>query len=177
MTTHLPRALRAAAIAAVLGLSLTSTAFAAPLVYQSLEDLTLRSGGCALAQVVDERVHWNETRTLIVTTFTLDVEESLKGDVPTGPVVLHRLGGEIDGIALGYVGMPELEVGDRAVVFVHERAAGVFIVSGMRQGVLLESEGRFSRDLRGVLEAPVPTESLDLSELRTRVLDADRSME
>ncbi len=172
MTTHLPRLLRAAAIAAVLGLS--STASAAPLVYQSLEDLALRSDGCALARVIDARVHWNEAHTLIVTTFTLDVEESLDGDLPSGPVVLHRLGGELDGLALAYQGMPELQVGDRTVVFVQRRAAGVFIVSGMRQGVLLENEGLFSRDLREILEAPAPRESLDLSELRRRVSDAVR---
>jgi len=169
MTTHLPRALRAAAIAAVLGLTLVTTASAAPQLYLSVEDLAKRSDGCALARVVDARVHWNEAHTLIVTTYTLSVEESLTGDVPAGPVLLHRLGGELDGMALSYQGMPELSVGDRGVVFVHERTGGVYILSGLRQGVLLEREGLFSRDLRGVVSAPATREDLPLHELRTRV--------
>jgi hypothetical protein len=172
MTTHLPRALRTAATAAVLGLTLSSTASAAPQTYLSLEDLALRSDGCALARVVDARVHWNEARTLIVTTYTLDVEESLAGGLPTGPVLLHRVGGELDGMALGYHGMPELEVGDHSVVFVHARPGGSYIVSGMQQGVIPEVDGRFSRDLREVLAAPAPREDLPLEELRARVRTA-----
>jgi len=172
MKTHLPKGLGAAALAAVLGLSLASAASAAPLVYLSLEDLARRSDGCALARVVDARVHWNDEHTLIVTTFTLDVEESLNGDVPTGPVLLHRLGGELDGLALGYQGMPELAVGDRSVVFVQRRAPNAYIVSSLQQGVLREQDGLFARDLRDVLSAPAPRESLALDELRTRVANA-----
>lgn len=175
MTTHLPKVLRAAASATVLGLTLAGSASAAPQLYLSVEDLARRSDGCALARVVDANVHWNEARTLIVTTYTLDVEESLTGDVPGGPIVLHRLGGELDGMALGYQGMPQLSVGDRGVVFLHERAGGVYIVSGLQQGVLLEREGLFSRDLRGVSAAPAPSEALALEDLRARLATAGRA--
>ena len=172
MTTHLPRVLKGAAVVVLLGLALASTASAAPLVYQSVEQLTERSDACALARVVDERVHWNEARTLIVTTYTLEVEESLSGGVESGPILLHRVGGELDGLALGYDSMPVLELGERAVVFMQRRAPGAYIVSGLRQGVLHEQDGRFARDLRELRDAPALQESLDLDTLRTRVRTA-----
>lgn len=169
MTTHLPRGLKGAAIVVLLGLALASTASAAPLVYQSVEQLAERSDGCALARVVDERVHWNEARTLIVTTYTLEVEESLSGGVESGPILLHRLGGELDGLALGYDAMPVFQVGERAVVFMQRRAPGAYIVSGLRQGVLHDQDGRFARDLRELRGAPALEESLDIDTLRTRI--------
>ena len=169
MTKHLPKGAATAALAAVLSFGLISTASAAPLVYLSVEDLARRSDGCALARVVDARVHWNEAHTLIVTTFTLDVEESFSGNVPAGPVTLHRVGGELDGLALGYQGMPELAVGDRSVVFVQERAPSVYIVSSLQQGVLREENGVFARDLHDVVAAPAHHETVPLGELRTRV--------
>jgi hypothetical protein len=169
MTLHLPRALRRAATGVALALASVLPVAAAPLSYLSLEELALRSEACVLGRVVDARTHWNEDRTVIVTTFTLDVEEPLAGRASTGPLVLHRVGGELEGLRLGYSGMPELEVGDRAVVFLREAAPEAWIVSGLRQGVLQEQDGLLERDLRGVLGAPAPRERLGLDSLRERV--------
>ena len=169
MTLHLPRAWRRAAIGAALALTLATPVAAAPLSYLSLEDLALRSEACVLGRVVEARTHWNEAGTLIVTTFTLDVEETLSGSPNTGPLELHRLGGELDGLTLGYTGMPRLEIGERAVVFLRERPGTTWTVSGLRQGVLHERDGLLERDLREVLAAPAPRERLPLGVLRERV--------
>lgn len=175
MTLHLPRALRRAATGAALALASALPVAAAPLSYLSLEELTLRSEACVLGRVIDARTHWNEARTVIVTTFTLDVEEPLAGRAATGPLVLHRVGGELDGLRLGYSGMPELDVGQRAVVFLREVGPEAWTVSGLRQGVLHERAGRLERDLRGVVDAPASRERLDLDALRERVRAAARA--
>jgi len=102
-------------------------------------------------------------------TFTVEADEVLAGAVPAGPLLLHRVGGELDGLVLGYEDMPQLETGMRAVVFLRERAPGQYVVTALRQGVLRETATGFDRDLRGVAGAPARDESWTLEALRATV--------
>jgi hypothetical protein len=167
-----PRAVTAAFALAFIAGAGASDVTAATLRLLSVEALAQRSSGCVVGRVVDERVHWNEAHTVIVTTYTLDVSETLAGEIPTGPTTLTRVGGELDGLRLDYDAMPQLALGDDVAVFVLERAPGAFTIAGLEQGVFHERAGVFVRDLRDVADAPAPLESLPLADLRARVKTA-----
>jgi hypothetical protein len=158
--------------AALLSLTLTASASAGSFRYLPLEELTRRSDRCVVAKVVDAVTGWNDAGNIIVTTFTLQTRETLAGEIAAPLLTLTRVGGELDGMALSYDGMPQLAVGDVATIFLLDRPEDTFIVSGMSQGLLLEVDGRFERDLSLVPDAPTTRQRLDLEQIRGLVQDS-----
>lgn len=142
---------------------------ATQLVHAPIADLARSADLCVIARVLEERVSWNDARTLLVTTWTLEPLETLAGTVSSGPLTVTRVGGELDGLALSYEGMPELRPGEVAAVFLAERAPGRFVVAGLRLGVLHRRAGRFERSLSGVAGAPAALESWTDAELAAEV--------
>ena len=172
MSTQPPSRQRSSLVDALTALTLLTLAApvgAVRFTPVSVEELAARSDTCVVGRVVDEQVGWNDARTLIVTTWTFEVEETLAGEAASQLLRIHRVGGSLEGMTLHYDGMPELRSGERTAVFLHRRAENAWIVSGMRLGVLPEREGEFQRDLADVLGASTTSEGFALPELRRRV--------
>jgi hypothetical protein len=127
------------------------------------------SDACVRGVVSDEQVAWSRDGRVIVTTYTLDALEILAGDAPQASLRLTRVGGEIDGMALAYDGMPRIAVGDHLVVFVRRQPDGAHLVVGLKQGVLRQRGDRWVRDLAGVTGAATAEEAWSLPALRAAV--------
>lgn len=101
------------------GVALTATATS--IRPPSFEHLTAQSGKIVRATVHAVRPYedWHDGKQIVRTEVTLNVLESLRGDVPTGALSIHYLGGEIPGLRLEVGAMPRFEVGRELVLFLH----------------------------------------------------------
>jgi hypothetical protein len=135
----------------------------------SFDELVVEAGSIYRGRVVKKRVAWNESRTLILTHYTLSIRETLKG-TPGAQVRFSELGGEIDGVALDVPGAPEYRLDEEVVVFLHAEKGrvmtlnwrrGKFPVERMRNGesrvVMPASRDRptteaFTRRVRNALD-------------------------
>jgi hypothetical protein len=72
---------------------------------------------------------------LIVSRFTLHVEEKLKG-TPAADVLVDLEGGTLDGVTLQVSTLPELAPGERAVFFLDSVAGGAYEPHLRGQGIL-----------------------------------------
>lgn len=165
-------AVRSRALLAGLTLLATVAAGATPAVaarfrHLSIEELAVRCDAAVVGHVTDAQVGWNATRDVIVTTFTIEPEDVLAGDLLPGPLTVTRVGGELDGLALTHAGMARLDVGDRVALFLRERAPSRFVILGLAQGVLRADGNHFVRRLPGD-DAATP-ERVAPGELRRRV--------
>lgn len=109
--------------ALVATLAFAPTATATSLVPMSLEDLTRTSVATAVARVQAIRA----VRTSDGHQYTLvdlAIEEVLHGQLPAGEVTLKEPGGTVADVTEAYDGVPEYQVGERAVVFLSVWADG-----------------------------------------------------
>ena len=98
----------------------------------SLGDLVRKAQKIVIGKVSHSRTYWNDNRKLILTTYTIEVQESLKGQT-FRTLEITTIGGKIGDLTLNVVGMPSFEDGETAVVFV-ESAGGYSTVVGLGQG-------------------------------------------
>lgn len=109
----------------------------------SLGELVDQADHVVLATCVDARAS-RDGRRRIVTDFTLQVEESMKGGAQAGAsLTMRRLGGAIGDIGMRIEGEPHLEVGRRYLVFLRTMSDGRTLRPvGMSQGVMpVEDDG------------------------------------
>lgn len=91
-----------------------------------------RSEHVLRGEVVRLEPAWRGGR--IVTAVTLRVAETLAGPRRAGDrVTFWQLGGEVGGVGQRVVGAAQFRRGEQVIVFLHRRAAGLF-VTGMVQG-------------------------------------------
>jgi hypothetical protein len=169
-------------------------AFAIPapatiLVYHSVEELASMSNEVALGQVRGVESYSSQDGRSIYTVVTLEVTESLSGGSRPGQhLKVHFFGGEKDGVAVRYVGMPEFQVGEEAVLFLKWSEADRYTLVALTLGKLEIVRGddgpRAVRRLEGMPilsteeEGPGLTTGRDefytIEELRARVRGAGR---
>ena len=105
----------------------------------SLEDLAARSQSIVQGVVRGSRAFWSPNGKLILTSTTLEVTESLKGQ-SARTVEVTTVGGKIGDTVLHVSGMPAFLPGESTIVFV-ERANGYLTVLGMSQGKFTVANG------------------------------------
>jgi len=136
----------------------------------SFDELVTRATGIYEGRIVDKRTAWNEERTLILTHYTLEVGQTLKG-IPTARVSFSELGGEIDGLALEVEGVPRYELGEEAVVFFHAEKGRVMTLNWYH-GKFPVSRARGGE--KTVAQAP-PQTAIPLDEFTRRVEEVLRA--
>ena len=112
----------------------------------SLEEMTQKAGSIALVRVKGSRTYWQGK--LILTTYTVDVQETLKG-VPSRSLEITAVGGVIGPTTLHVAGMPVFRTGEDAVVFV-ERSGAFSTVVGLSQGKFTVQEGQVANTVTGL---------------------------
>lgn len=104
---------------------------------QSLDAELLAESDLVVEGIVREQTpHWNEDGSLIFTTVTLDIVQTLYSASAGSPrsLQLEVPGGEIGDIGLLVEGMPRFCDGERAVVFIARWTKGRNVVAGGEAG-------------------------------------------
>jgi hypothetical protein len=114
----------------------------------NLDTLVKKSNRIVIGKVRSSRTYWSSDRKLILTSTTIDIEETVKGQgAPT--VEITTIGGKIGDLTLHVAGMPQFEKDENAVVFVEK--SGIYsTVVGLAQGKFSISNGEVSNDVRGL---------------------------
>lgn len=115
----------------------------------ALDDLVKKSNKIVIGKVTNARTYWGGANgKVILTTYTLEVEESIKGQAAR-TVELTTIGGKIGTTQLYVSGMVSFEQGENAVVFIEN--AGVYsTVVGLGQGKFTVTNGEVSNDVSGL---------------------------
>lgn len=108
----------------------------------SLDDMVKKAQTIIQGKVRSSRTHWSANGKLILTTYTIDVAETIKGQ-QSKSVELTTIGGTIGDLMLYVSGMPAFQTGEDAVVFI-EKSAGFSTVVGMSQGKFEVHNGEVS---------------------------------
>jgi hypothetical protein len=168
MSHRLPAAL----LTAVLSLSILSTPLNAHVAPLTDRQIAAGSPHVVVAVVESARSRWNEQRTLIVTDYSLRIEDWLRGGAPER-IVLTIPGGTLDGETHDTCVSTPLAAGSRYLLYLQDLEERTLVpVTGGWQGVFREAPGGFA--IRGVEKGEVPIRSAqgDLVELSEVVRSA-----
>jgi hypothetical protein len=110
-----------------------------------LEDLAKRARHIVAGRVVESRTHWSDNGKLILTSYTIEVDETIKGPSPR-TFELTTIGGKIGSLELHVSGMPSFEKGENIVVFT-EPSGTYEVVLGLGQGKFTVENGEVSNDI------------------------------
>ncbi len=108
----------------------------------TVDELVKKANRIVVGRVNASRTYWSPNGKLILTSYTLVVEESMKGS-PSRTVDITTIGGTIGTLSLHVSGMPSFENGEDAVVFVEDGGAFSTVV-GLGQGKFKVSNGEVS---------------------------------
>src|SRR5262249_12848232 len=97
-------------------------------------DLVSTATAIVLADVKAIESRWDPATRRISTVITLDVRDSLKGEIPLGPLTIRQLGGRVAGMQAWVEGRPEVTVCERVLVFLSRTADGTLRVAHLYQG-------------------------------------------
>ena len=113
-----------------------------------LDDLVRKAGSIVVGKVSHSRTYWSADGKIILTSYTVEVEENLKGGTARS-IELTTVGGKIGNVELHVSGMPAFERDERAVIFVEK--SGVFkTVVGLGQGKFTVSNDEVSNNVEGL---------------------------
>ena len=104
-----------------------------------------------VGKVRGSRTYWSDNGKLILTNYTIDVEETIKGRA-SRTVEVTTIGGKIGNLTLHVAGMPAFAKDEDAVVFVEDGGAYSTVV-GLGQGKFTVRNGEVSNDVSN-LEFP-----------------------
>jgi hypothetical protein len=116
------------------------SAYATTVQRLGLEDLAKKAHTIVVGRVTNSRTYWSANRKLILTNYTFQVAESIKGEAPRN-VEITTIGGKIGDVELRVAGMPSFQAGENAVVFL-EQSAGYQTVLGLGQGKFTVTAGQ-----------------------------------
>ncbi len=100
---------------------MAASAYATTVQRLGLEDLTKKAHDIVVGRVTNSRTYWSSNRKLIFTSYTLQVDESIKGQAARS-VEITTIGGKIGDVELHVSGMPSFQAGESAVVFLEQSA-------------------------------------------------------
>jgi hypothetical protein len=109
-----------------------ASAYATTVQRLGLEDLVNKAHTIVAGRVTNSRTYWSSNRKLILTNYTIQVDESIKGKAGRN-LEVTTIGGKIGDVELHVAGMPSFKNGENAVVFI-EQSAGYQTVLGLSQG-------------------------------------------
>jgi hypothetical protein len=146
------------------------SAYATTVQRLGLEDLTKKAHSIVVGRVTNSRTYWSSNRKLIFTSYTLQVDENIKGQAAQS-VEITTIGGKIGDVELHVSGMPSFQAGESAVVFL-EQSAGYQTVLGLGQGKFTVNGGQVVNSV-GDLSFPdgrpgVPTK-MPLPDFKNRI--------
>ena len=93
-----------------------SAAFA-QLTSSEFESMSKNADLIITGKVTQQSSNWNEDNTRIYTRATIQVEEYLKGNNNSGPIIVSYLGGEVGEVGEMYTHMPRFEDNEEVLVF------------------------------------------------------------
>ena len=127
--------------------SLLFTMFLHATTVQRLEfdDLVKKAQRIVIGKVRSSRTHWSDNGKLILTSYTIDVAETIKGQ-PGRTIEITAVGGKIGDLELFVSGVPSFEAGEDAVVFVEQSGAYQTVV-GLGQGKFTVKNGEVSNNV------------------------------
>ena len=111
----------------------------------TLDDMVKKAHAIVHGKVRSSRAHWSADGKLILTTTTIEVQETIKGQ-PVKTIELTTVGGQIGDLTMFASGMPAFETGEDAVVFVENTGAFKTVV-GLSQGKFSVKNGEVSNRL------------------------------
>ncbi|HLH31740.1 MAG TPA: hypothetical protein VKY31_11095 [Terriglobia bacterium] len=115
----------------------------------SFDELVTKSHAIVQGNVVSTSTYRSADGKLIFTSYTIDVQESLKGS-PGKTVVLTTIGGRIGNTILHVSGMPVFQPGENAVLFL-EQSGEYTTVVGLNQGKFaISSNGEIANSVDGL---------------------------
>ncbi len=98
------------------------------------EGLTNKAREIIQGKVVRKQSEWNQDKTKINTTITIEVVRSLKGDSSPKEVTIRQPGGVVGGVGLKVSGFPDFREGEEVLVFLQDGEEGFRNVVGLTQG-------------------------------------------
>ncbi len=155
----------------VLTLLIAAPSMAATVERLTLDAMVKKAQTIVHGKVRNSSTHWSSNGKLILTTYTIDVSETIKGQ-PGSTVELTTIGGRIGDLTLFVSGMPSFETGEDAVVFI-ENSRGVSTVVGLSQGKFSVQNGEVSNSISN-LSFP---DGRDGTPLKMRWTDFKREIE
>lgn len=113
-----------------------------------LEELAKRANAIVVGTVTGARTYWSAGGKLILTEYTIEVDETVKGN--SGRTIsVTTIGGRIGDIELHVSGMPSFQKGENAVVFV-ETSGAYQTVLGLEQGKFTLTNGEIGNSVSGL---------------------------
>jgi hypothetical protein len=129
-------------------LTITLSSFATTVERLTLDDMVRKAHTIVHGKVRSSSAHWSADHRVIVTTTTIDIEETIKGGVAK-TIELTTLGGKVGNLTLVVPGMPAFQSGEDAFLFVEN--VGTFkTVVGLSQGKFSVRSGRVSNTTSGL---------------------------
>lgn len=107
-------------------------AFGAVMVKLETKDLAGQAEAVVVGKVTAAKAQWDEKKTKIITLTTVQIAETVKGDLK-GEVVVRTFGGEVDGLAQLVPGMPQFTKDEEVVLFLKSENKAWHVV-GLGQG-------------------------------------------
>jgi hypothetical protein len=134
---------------AVLLILLTiSSSYATTVERLGLEDLVKKARRIVVGTVTGTRTYWSADGKFILTDYTIEVDESIKGQA-TRRIAVTTIGGKIGDLELHVSGMPVFHQGEAAVVFIEQSGAYQTVV-GLGQGKFTLDRGEVRNRLVGL---------------------------
>src|SRR5215510_4393656 len=128
---------------------LTANRFYATTVERlGLQDLVKKAHTIVIGKVTGSSTYWSTDKKFILTDYTIEVDESMKGQAGR-TVAVTTVGGKIDDLELYVSGMPSFQKGENAVVFV-ERSGAYQTVVGLGQGKFTVTNGEVANRVSGL---------------------------
>ena len=97
-----------------------------------LDDLVKKAQTIVVGKVTGSRTYWTADRKLILTNYTIQVDETIKGQASRN-IEVTAIGGKIGDLELYASGMVSFAKGENAVVFI-EQSGAYHTVVGLGQG-------------------------------------------
>jgi len=114
----------------------------------SFDDLVAKAEVIVAGQVIDSRTYRTSDGKLILTSYTVQVGENIKGKAPA-TLTVTTIGGRLGNTVLRVSGMPQFQTGENAVLFL-ERSGAYTTVVGLNQGKFSITNGEVSNTLTGL---------------------------
>ena len=128
--------------------SLSNPAQATTVERLNLDGLVKKANRIVIGKVRSSRTYWSTNGKLILTNYTIDVQETIKGQAAR-TVELTTIGGTIGDLTLHVAGMPVFAKEENAVVFV-ENTGSYSTVVGLGQGKFTVVNGEVSNNISGL---------------------------
>jgi hypothetical protein len=110
-----------------------------------LEDLVKKAHTIVIGKVIGSRTYWSTEKKFILTDYTIEVDESMKGQAASS-IAVTTIGGKIDDLELYVSGMPSFQKGENAVLFVEQSGAYQTVV-GLGQGKFTITNGEVANSV------------------------------